>query len=329
MNDWGRLHGDVVGLTFHEIKVEEEHLDRFIPYVELVKSLGGEQFYEVRVTLDEELVWGTADAVVVYCKKGIWRMAVVDLKTGSGVAVDAFENYQLLVYAIGAFKQFDMLYPIKYIDMVISQPVLRETPSVWTLDNLEIEEYHNEILKAMARVAEFPNTYTPGEVQCRWCRGRALCPALEAEVTKAKEMDLTEMTGANMQDALDLVPLVKAWLDGVDNFSKDFMLEGNEVPGYKVVGGRRSRGWEDQDKVIRYLKARVPKFQHNCYNMKLKTPAQVEKMLKSVEPRRPVEMDKLAVWKEGNPTIARESDKREAIVPGNRAAADFAEVADE
>lgn len=329
LSDWDLPNEVVIGMEFHEVTVEENHLDRFIPYVDLVKSLGGEQFYEVRVILDEELVWGTADAIVIYCKKGIWRMAVIDLKTGSGVTVNAYKNYQLLVYAIGAFKIFDLLYPIKYIDMVISQPATRETPDVWTVDNLEIEEYHKEILIAMARVAEFPTAYTAGETQCRWCRGKALCPALAAEVERTNDMVLSEMTAANMADALELVPLVKAWVDGVEDFSKDFMLEGNAVPGYKVVGGRRSRGWEDVDLAQRYLKARVPKFQANCFTSKFKSPAQIETMLRKVEPRKEVDMGKLATWREGNPTIAKESDRRESIGPGSRAAADFAEVANE
>lgn len=320
----------VVGQTFNGVLVEEEHLSRFMPYVDYVNGIidkyDADLYIEVKVIFHEDLVWGTADAVICFIdKKGFSHLVVVDLKTGSGVKVYAFENYQLLIYAIGAFEQFDFVYDFDYITMVISQPPL-DHHSEWRIDNLELIEYQDKIMTAMARVAEFPHAYTAGEDQCRWCRGKALCPALEAEVTRARDMDLSVMTGDNMADALILVPLVKAWIDGVENFSKDYMMEGHAIEGYKVVGGRRSRGWGDVDRAQRYLKARIPKFQHNCFNMKFKSPSQIETMLRGVEPRREVDMESLAAWKEGNPTIALESDRRDSIGPGSRAAADFGEL---
>lgn len=328
----GEFPAETVGRVYNEIQVQPEHIERFEAYVTLVRGLveefGGEPFYEVRVHFSEDC-WGTADCCIVYQKKGIWRLAVIDLKTGSGVAVDAWENYQLLVYGIGAYDQLAMLGydEIKYIDLVISQPILRDKPSIWTVDNLELEVYRQEILDGIERVEDFPTMYEASEDACRWCRGRAICPALSAKMEESRKIDLALMTSDNLAEALDLVPLVKAWISGVEDFSKEFMLEGNLVPGYKVVQGRRMRGWVDIDKAQRYLKARVPKFQANCFNMKFKTPAQIEKMLRTVEARKEVDMDKIVKWSEGSPTIADETDSRDEYVrPG--AAKDFAEVAD-
>ena len=87
------------------------------------------------------------------------------------------------------------------------------------------------------------------------------------------------------------------------------MLNGEEIPGYKVVEGRGSREWSDEDSVIARL-------QLEGYGMaditktELLSPYQMEK---AIGKKKVAEfLSERIVTKPGNPTIAPATDKREA-----------------
>jgi hypothetical protein len=318
---------NLIGLVFNEVIITAEDLDRFLPYVEYVQALmkkyksSATLYVEVKVKLTDQ-VWGTADTVICLTDKNDnRRLVVIDLKTGSGVSVFAEGNLQLAIYALGAYDLFNPIYEFDYVDMVISQPP-KDILSTWTVDVRELEEYRMQVYDAIEAIEKWPNAYVPSEEACRWCPGKAICPAVGLLVEKARQMDLNAMTGANIGDALLLAPIVKLWLEGVENFSKDYMLVGNKVPGFKVVRGRRgNRKWKDPDAAESFLEKYVPKFRKIGYNVKLKTPPQMISALAELEVE--LEIDDLITQDEGSPTIVPDSDKRDAITPGSRAAADF------
>lgn len=71
--------------------------------------------------------FGTADCVMVYGN----TVHVFDFKYGKGVQVDAEQNPQMLLYALGAYAAYKMLYPIEQICMTIVQPRIDHV-SEWT-----------------------------------------------------------------------------------------------------------------------------------------------------------------------------------------------------
>jgi len=104
--------------------------------------------------------------------------------------------------------------------------------------------------------------------------------------------------------------------------------KGDDLPGWKMVQGRKSRGWGSVEEAEKYFKNRVSKFQHTCFSMKLLSPAQMEKALKGegVKIRGKVDFDKVVVHGFSAPTVVPESDKREALVYGDQAISDFEDV---
>ena len=52
--------------------------------------------------------FGTGDCLIVADK----LLHIIDFKYGQGVLVDAEENPQMMLYALGALRQFDHLYDI-------------------------------------------------------------------------------------------------------------------------------------------------------------------------------------------------------------------------
>lgn len=61
--------------------------------------------------------FGTGDAVIV--AKGV--VHVIDLKFGTGVIVDPYENAQLKLYALGAYEALHFLYDIETVKVTIAQ----------------------------------------------------------------------------------------------------------------------------------------------------------------------------------------------------------------
>lgn len=62
--------------------------------------------------------FGTGDCVIIADK----TLHIIDFKYGRGIQVDAKDNSQMMLYALGAFHLYDALYEIKEVTMTIFQP---------------------------------------------------------------------------------------------------------------------------------------------------------------------------------------------------------------
>ena len=62
--------------------------------------------------------FGTGDCIIVSDDV----LHIVDLKYGTGILVEAEENPQMKLYALGALEIFDALYDIREVSMTIFQP---------------------------------------------------------------------------------------------------------------------------------------------------------------------------------------------------------------
>lgn len=78
--------------------------------------------------------FGTGDCLIVVDK----LLHIIDLKYGQGVLVDATENPQMMLYALGALRIFDYLYDIESVSMTIYQP-RRENVSTWVDSHIPVQ----------------------------------------------------------------------------------------------------------------------------------------------------------------------------------------------
>jgi hypothetical protein len=89
------------------------------------------------------------------------------------------------------------------------------------------------------------------------------------------------------------------------------MLEnGQTVPGFKLVPKRGTRQWVDENQVHNWYSAQLLDV-NNIYERKLKSPAQMEKVLKKHKIELPPE---LVVSVSSGSTLAPESDSRPAVL---------------
>lgn len=92
--------------------------------------------------------FGTGDCLIVADK----LLHIIDLKYGQGVLVNAEENPQMMLYALGALRIFDCLYDIETVSMTIYQP-RRENVSTWVISVAELRDWAEKTLKPKAELA--------------------------------------------------------------------------------------------------------------------------------------------------------------------------------
>lgn len=329
------------GTTF---KITQDMVDHVLDYAKLVREYaeGGSLLVEQRVDFSPVIgqpdSFGTADAVIV---RGD-QLVVVDLKFGMGVKVDAEENPQLMLYALGALNDFDMLADFTEVMMVIHQPRLNHV-SEYVLPVGELRAFGEKAREAADRVrlaesldltADDDITrafFEPGEKQCRFCRAKAICPALREEImlnvageTRSPatpedfaafvpiEVDM-QVSDNYLPIAMSKVGLVEDWCKAVRAETERRLLAGQKVDGWKLVEGRRgNRAWADEAEAEATLKSFRLR-QDEMYDMKLVSPTKAEKLLKD-SPKRWAKIEPLLVRSEGKPSVAPATDKRPELV---------------
>ena len=96
---------------------------------EQIKTDGATVLLEQRVDFSTWVPdgFGTADCIIVQDR----TITVIDYKYGQGVAVDAKENTQMMLYALGALNLLGDLFDIETVDMHIYQPRINNV-STWS-----------------------------------------------------------------------------------------------------------------------------------------------------------------------------------------------------
>ncbi|KJO46336.1 DUF2800 domain-containing protein [Klebsiella aerogenes] len=338
------LNGRLQGFE-HQGGTDPEMHDYVLRYVDAVWTLaeGNELMVEQRVDFSHivgvENSFGTADAVVIVGNE----LQIHDLKYGRGVQVDAEQNEQLQLYALGALEQFNLLYDFDSVRLFIHQPRLNHV-SEWALSVEELEAFGQRAQEAAANVivmfniaeCEGVNTlplenFTPGEKQCRFCKASAICTAREQfhmQTVAGDFDDLTAPIGELVTSAIARVPMLtneqlaeiygqadflESWLKAIRDRVNSELNAGHPVPGFKLVTGKQgNRAWRDEVEAEELLKSFRLK-QDQMYSQKVISPTQAEKLLKKESPRRWTKVEALITRSDGKPTIAPESDPRPAL----------------
>lgn len=341
-------------------QVDEEMVEAVGRYVDTVWALsqGNELLVEQRVDFSHivgvEESFGTADGVIIAGNE----LQIHDLKYGKGVRVDAEQNEQLQLYALGALEQFSMLYDFATVRLFIHQPRLNHV-SEWALTMEELQAFGERVQEAAASVIVMFNiadcegvetlpleNFTPGEKQCRFCKASAICTArqkLHFNTIAGDFVDLTQSTGEQLAEAVKRVPLltaeqlaevysqadfIESWLKTVRDRVNSELNAGHPVPGFKLVTGKQgNRAWSDEEAARALLKDQFRYKTEEVFDLKLISPTKAEKLIKKASPRRWTKVEALITRADGKPTVAPESDPRPAlnINPVN----DFDDVSDD
>ena len=298
----------------------DEHTDDYIAFVlEQFEGLTDPKvFVEQKVDCSRYIpeCSGTCDALIV--SDGI--LHIIDLKYGRGVKVDAEDNDQLRIYALGALQMFDCLYPVSIIRMSIFQPRLGNC-STWEVSRDELERWAEEVLKPAAELAwNGGGDYKAGS-HCQFCKARAECRERAKANLELAAYDFIEpalLENDEIAVILGKLDELVSWAGDVKEYALAEALKGVEFDGWKVVEGRSNRKYADEAAVAETVKKiGLDPYEHKILGITAMTSLLGKKRFEET-------LGGLIYKPEGKPTLVPETDKRQKINI-NTAADDFAD----
>ena len=268
---------------------------------------------EQRLDLQEFVpeAFGTADCLIV----GDGILHVIDFKYGLGVLVDAEQNPQMMLYALGALTMFGSLYDVTEVRMSIYQP-RRENVSTWSISADELMAWAEKTVKPRAQLAFKGEGEFAAGVWCQFCRASPRCRArAEAQLTVAQdEFRLPPLlTDEEIADLLPRLPELVKWANAISAYALESAVNhGKKWSGYKLVAGRSVRKYADEEKVAEAAKSAGFK---DIFEHKLITLTSMEKLMGKATFNEV--LGGLIIKPQGKPTLVPESDKRPAIDIGS------------
>lgn len=147
-----------------------------------------ERKYDLSFVYDTD-TGGTAD-ISGFQDQG--TLLIADYKNGKTV-VEAEENYQLRIYALGAYYHENEWYNFQDVKTVIIQPnaphrLGKIRADDFTIDELKKWEEKN-LIPAINAIKNESATLIPGPNQCAWCEARHVCEANAKQSLQLAQID--------------------------------------------------------------------------------------------------------------------------------------------
>ena len=281
--------------------------------------------FEVRIDLADYAPesFGRCDCVMF----GESTLIITDYKHGKGVPVSAKENPQMMLYALGALKLYQPIFgkAVKKIEMCIDQPRLNSY-EIWSCSIEELLTWGKSIKSKAQAAYAGEGDFHAGE-WCRFCKANGVCKAQASQQISAFEnfAEVVNRSPAFLSPEETGIFLKKgetlsAWYEALKQSAFEKLMSGCKIPGYKIVEGRSSRTWINQDAALEKLQvAGIERAM--IYDSVPKSLAKLEKMLGIAKFKELV--GEFVIKPQGKPTLTTSDDAREEF---NGAVADFANV---
>lgn len=297
-----------------------EQVRKYTDYCKAIIDVATYAKLEMRVNLTEVLhpgyegveTFGTADLVAVQelANTDEHMLIIGDLKTGRH-RVEAKENKQLMLYALGVYRRLKRRYNITVVRLVIFQPYAGGA-SEWdiSVEGLELFAKFAQKRAMLALDAYYrgkknlkASDFRPSVDGCQWCRFSEQCAARTKTVNSvlAEELEddfALELTPEQLVAEYEKLPLLRQHIDKVEKAMAAALHSGKKVPGYKLVEGRvGNRAWKDAEAVYE-------KYGDKLTKEVLMTPTEAVKVIPEEE------LKDFITRKPGTPCVATADDKR-------------------
>lgn len=297
-----------------------EQVRKYTDYCKAIIDVATYAKLEMRVNLTEVLhpgyegveTFGTADLVAVQelANTDEHMLIIGDLKTGRH-RVEAKENKQLMLYALGVYRRLKRRYHITTVRLAIFQPYAGGA-SEWDISVEGLELFAKFAQKrALLALDAYSrgkknlkaSDFRPSVDGCQWCRFSEKCAARTKTVNSvlAEELEddfALELTPEQLVAEYEKLPLLRQHIDKVEKAMAAALHSGKKVPGYKLVEGRPgNRAWKDAEKVAELYGDKLTK-------EVLMTPTEAVKVIPEEE------LKDFITRKPGAPCVATADDKR-------------------
>ena len=289
--------------------------DDYVAYVQEHISLAEETCGDPQVLIEQRLDFshivpggfGTGDCVIIAEP----TLQIIDLKYGQGVLVEAANNPQLMLYALGALHAFGSLYDIERVAVTIYQP-RRANVDTWETSVAELEHWTETELKPNAELAATGGgEFCPGS-WCQFCKIAPTCRARAESNLALARLEFAppaELSDVEIADVLTRIPQLKTWASDVEAYALSKAVnQGVVFEGFKLVAGRSVRKYTSETDVAKAAEAAGYR---DIYDRKLITLTAMEKLMG--KPAFNEILGDLVTKPAGKPTLVPATDKRPAL----------------
>ena len=143
-------------ISKYDCEEMDTHTDNYVQFVLETIAQAKEHCADPIINIEQRLDFscyvphgfGTGDCIIIADK----TLHIIDFKYGQGVLVEAEQNPQMMLYALGALRIYDTLYDIEDVAMTIYQP-RRENISTWTITVSNLLSWAENELVPKAKLA--------------------------------------------------------------------------------------------------------------------------------------------------------------------------------
>ena len=293
----------------------DNHTDGYVEFVLEIIEQAKQTCIDPKVLIEQRLNFsqyvpdgfGTGDCLVI----ADGTLHIIDFKYGQGLLVEAEENPQMKLYALGALELFDGIYDIVSVAMTIYQP-RRENVSTHTVFKESLYQWADEVLQPLAQLAfDGSGEYCSGD-WCRFCRAAVKCRARAEEKLKLTQLEFALpplLTDAEIEDVLAKLDELTAWASDIRAYALEAAIHhGKQWNGFKLVAGRSNRKYASEEKVAETVKSAG---YHDIYRQSLITITEMERLMGKQKFNEI--LGGLIEKPPGKPSLVPLSDKRPAI----------------
>ena len=312
-------------ISKYDCEEMDTHTDNYVQFVLETIAQAREHCADPIINIEQRLDFscyvphgfGTGDCIIIADK----TLHIIDFKYGQGVLVEAEQNPQMMLYALGALRIYDTLYDIEDVAMTIYQP-RRENISTWTITVSNLLSWAENELVPKAKLAfDGKGEYMPGP-WCTFCKAAVKCRARAEEKLALAQYEFAQpplLTDAEIEEILGKLDDLTRWADEIKSYAQDAALNhGKQWHGYKVVEGRSVRKYSDEEAVIEAANAAG---YHDIFRKTLLPITEMEKLMGKQEFAEV--LSGLIIKPAGKPTLVPITDKRPAMTKAN---IDFNEI---
>ena len=206
------------------------------------------------------------------------RAYIIDWKFGSGVAVSAEENEQLMFYAAAAMRTKEAQHLFEGADeielIIIQPPVIRR----WVTTKERIAQFERELVRAVKAAMQDDAELSQGD-HCRWCAAKPICPQMTGAVDRALKQQIVNLDVDTLGQYLKNADLLEEWIKDLRALAFGLLEKNVQVPGYKLVSKQARRKWANEESAKQALLSLGLK-ESVVVETSIMSPAQAEKALK-------------------------------------------------
>lgn len=195
--------------------------------------------------------FGTGDVIIITDH----TIEVIDLKYGIGVPVSAIDNPQLKLYGLGAIHAFGSLYGFDNVKLTIVQPRL-DSISTWEIMVDDLLRWGDDYVYPRAQLAfDGKGEFVTGK-NCQFCKAKYLCRKRAEENMELAKLDFKlpdYLEHHELTHVLKQAELLKTWVNDVQKYALETIQNGQGINGFKVVPGRITRKYSDEQTVMSTL----------------------------------------------------------------------------